>query len=103
VGIETEVERAIFFDRDGFGSSATYTPSGGAATLVDGIFEDDYDQIDAGGTIGFAASSPTFQCSTADVSGAAEGDALTVGGVNYIIRVVMDDGTGITMLQLEAQ
>jgi len=103
VGIETEIERAIFFDVDGFGSSATYTPSGGGPVSINGIFEDDYDQIDAGGSIGFAASSPTFQCSTADVSGAAEGDALIVGSASYIIRVVMDDGTGVTMMQLEAQ
>lgn len=103
MGIETETERAIFFDIDGFGSTATYTPSGGDAVSINGIYEDDYELLDAGGTVGFASSSPTFQCSTADVSGAAEGDALTVGGVNYIIRVVMDDGTGITMLQLEAQ
>jgi len=103
VGIETEIERAIFFDVEGFGSTATYTPSGGSPVSVNGIYEDDYEQIDAGGSIGIAGSSPSFQCSSADISGAAEGDALTVGGVDYIIRVVMEDGTGVTMLQLEAQ
>lgn len=101
--VETDVERAIFFQTDGFGSTATYTPAGGDAVTINGIFEKDYEEIDAGGTIGFAATSPTFQCNTTDVSSAAEGDTLVVGSDSYIIRVVMEDGTGITMLQLEAQ
>ena len=103
MGIETEVERAIFFDIEGFGSTATYTPSGGSPVSVNGIYEDDYEQIDAGGSFGVAGSSPMFQCSTSDVANAAEGDSLVVGGVTYIVRVVMEDGTGVTMLQLEKQ
>ena len=39
---------------------------------------------------------------TRDVSSAAEGDALVTGCVNYTIRDVMDDGTGMTTLMLEA-
>lgn len=102
MAVETDDERAIFFGIDDFGTAATYTPTGGEATTVNGIFERDYAAVNAGGAIDFAITSPAFQCRTSDVSSAAEGDAIVIGGVNYTVRVVMDDGTGLTMLQLEA-
>ena len=45
---------------------------------------------------------PQFVCRTSDVSSAAEGDALVTGSTNYTIRDVIDDGTGMTTLMLEA-
>ena len=39
---------------------------------------------------------------TRDVSSAAEGDALATGGVDYTIRDVIGDGTGMITLMLEA-
>ena len=38
----------------------------------------------------------------ADVSSATKGDALVTGSVNYTVRDVIDDGTGMTTLMLEA-
>ena len=39
----------------------------------------------------------------ADVSSATKGDALVTGSVkNYTVRDVIDDGTGMTNLMLEA-
>jgi hypothetical protein len=43
-----------------------------------------------------------FVCCTSDVSSAAEGDALVTGSTNYTIRDVIDDGTVIITLMLEA-
>lgn len=103
MAVETDTERAIFFGVDDFGTAATYTPSGGSAVTVNGIFEDDYEAIEAGGGVAFGITSPTFHVKTSDVADASEGDSLAVGGVSYIIRVVMQDGTGLTMLQLEEQ
>ena len=48
------------------------------------------------------AGDPQFVCRTSDVSSEAEGDALVTGSVNYTIRDVIDDGTGMTTLMLEA-
>ena len=45
---------------------------------------------------------PQFVCRISDVSSAAEGDALVAGSVNYTIRDVIDNGTGMTTLMLEA-
>lgn len=103
MAVETADDRAIFVGIDDFGVAATYTPSGGAASTVNGIFDNDFIEIDAGGGVGVAMQQPRFHCKTADVSNAAEGDALVVNTVSYIIRIVQDDGTGMTMLVLEKQ
>ena len=103
MAVETDTERAVFFDSDDFAVSATYTPAGGAATTISGIFDDAFEPVEAGGFVPVASSAPIFQCKTSDVASAAEGDALTVNATSYLIRVVMDDGTGVTMLQLEKQ
>ena len=103
MAVETDTERAIFFGTDDFGTAATYTPDGGDAVTINGIFEDDYEAIEAGGGVAFGITSPTFHARTSDVSSASEGDSLVVSGVTYTIRVVMKDGTGLTMLQLEEQ
>ena len=52
--------------------------------------------------LGGCSADPQFVCRTSDVSSAAEGDALVTGSVNYTIRDVIDDGTGMTTLMLEA-
>ena len=51
--------------------------------------------------LGGCDAAPQFVCLTSDVSSAAEGDALVTGSVNYTVRDVIDDGTGITRLMLE--
>jgi len=101
MAVESADDRAIFVGVDDFGVAATYTPSGGASSTVNGIFDNDFIEVDAGGGVGVALQQPQFHCRTADVSSASEGDALVVSGVNYTIRIVQDDGTGMTMLILE--
>tara|TARA_Y100000004_G_C8647879_1_gene299828 strand:- start:64 stop:375 length:312 start_codon:yes stop_codon:yes gene_type:complete len=101
MAVESAADRAIFLDVDDFGTAASYTPGGGSAATVNGIFDNDFIEVDAGGGVGVALQQPRFHCRTADVSSAAEGDALVVSGVNYTIRIVQDDGTGMTMLVLE--
>jgi hypothetical protein len=102
VAVETDIERAVFFASDDFGVTATYTPSGGQGVSISGIFDNGHEEVDAGGGVPFSLTSPQFHTRTADVSSAAEGDTLTIDGVVYTIRVVMPDGTGTTMLQLES-
>jgi len=101
MAVESATDRAIFVGVDDFGTAATYTPSGGASSTVNGIFDNDFIEVDAGGGVGVALQQPRFHCRTADVSSASEGDALVVSGVNYTIRIVQDDGTGMTMMILE--
>jgi hypothetical protein len=99
--VETAADQiAILAD---FGESAQYTPVGGALTTITGIFDNAYEAVDAGGTVPIAITQPHFVCRTSDVPNAADGDALVVRSINYIVRVVMSDGTGITDLMLERQ
>ena len=102
MAIEGDTERAIFFSTSDFGDAATYTPSGGSAATVNGIFSKDYSLADLGGSISIGSNDPRFICRTTDVSSAASGDQLVVRSVTYTVRQVEDDGTGITTLILEA-
>lgn len=101
MAVESATDRAVFVDIDDFGTAATYTPSGGLAATVNGIFDNEFIEVDAGGGVGVALNQPRFHCRTADVSSAAEGDTITIGGVAYTVRIVQDDGTGMTVLILE--
>jgi len=93
---------AAFFRTTGHGVEATYT-HGGAATTLNGIMDRDYYGVDPVGRAGVTSSQPRFTCATADLpSGAAAGDTITVAGSSYTVRVVEPDGTGVTMLILEA-
>ena len=98
MAVETADDRAIFIGVDDFGVAATY--SGGT---INGIFDNDFVEVDAGGGVGFALQQPRFGCRTADVSTAAEGDTITINAVDYTMRIVQDDGTGMTTLVLEKQ
>jgi hypothetical protein len=99
--VETADDRAIFVSVDDFGTAATFTPSGGAASTVNGIFDNDIVEVDAGGNIPMAIRQPRFQCRTQDIANAVDGDALVVNATAYTIRVVDHDGTGMTTLVLE--
>ena len=101
MAVESLDDLAVFLSVDDFGVAATYTPTGGSATTVNGIFDNDIIEVDAGGNIPMAVRQPRFLCRTSDVSNAVEGDALVVSATNYTIRVVDHDGTGMTVLALE--
>ena len=101
MAIEGDSERAVFFGTDDFGTAATYTPSGGSSSTVNGIFDNDYALADPLGSVGVGSADPRFVCRTSDVATAANGDALVVNSVTYTVRNVEDDGTGVTTLVLE--
>lgn len=101
MAVETATELAIFFDVDDFGTAATYTPVGGAAVTVNGIFDNPQASRNATEMLDITIPAPQFVCRTSDVANVAEGDGLVIGGVSYIIRVTLTDGTGVSTLLLE--
>jgi len=101
MAVETATELAIFFGADDFGVAATYTPSGGSPVTVNGIFDNEFFEVEAGGEVAVAMEQPRFACRTADVSSAAEGDSISINSIAYTVRVVQSDGTGVTVLVLE--
>jgi len=98
--VETATEREVLLAD--FGETMSYTPSGGTATDITAIFDNAYQAVDAGGTIAFAVSQPKILCRTSDVSGAQEGDSIVYSGTTYTMSIVMNDGTGISEIMLEA-
>lgn len=101
MAVESATDRAIFVDVDDFGTAASYTPAGGSASTVNGIFDNDFIEVETGAGVGVALQQPRFHCRTADVSSAAEGDSITINSTAYTVRIVQDDGTGMTVLVLE--
>ena len=97
--VETDDDRTAFLAD--FGQAATYTPSGGTASTITVIFDNDYIDVDLASTVAFATQQPKVVTKTISVPNAAEGDVLQIDGVNYVIRVVMNDGTGMTEMMLE--
>tara|TARA_B100000886_G_scaffold30966_1_gene19414 strand:- start:1328 stop:1639 length:312 start_codon:yes stop_codon:yes gene_type:complete len=101
MAVETDTERAIFFNTNDFGDAASYTPQGGSAITINGIFDDEDFEVEVGGEVAVAMEQPRFTCRTSDVSSAAEGDTININSQNYTIRVVENGGTGVTVLVLE--
>lgn len=99
MSVETAADRAAMLDE--WGVDATYTPQGGEATTVHGIFDNAYQGEDVGADAEVATSLPRFLGSEEDLADADEDDLLTVNGVNYIVRVAMPDGTGMVELAIE--
>tara|TARA_R110000765_G_scaffold216018_1_gene320651 strand:- start:287 stop:598 length:312 start_codon:yes stop_codon:yes gene_type:complete len=101
MAVETAVERAIFFGVNDFGTAATYTPAGGSPSTVNGIFDHEAAEADAGGSVSVIVEQPRFVCQTSLIPLAAENDAIIIDTISYVVRVVFADGTGTTQLFLE--
>lgn len=69
------------------------------AASVSGVFDSAYGESLNGMVAGFV---PAFTCASADVAGVAKNTAVSVNGVSYLVEEINPDGTGITVLKLEA-
>lgn len=99
MGVETSL--SDFFEVDDFAVSATYAPLAGGTSTVLGIFDAPQASRNASDLLDVTLPAPQFVCATADVPGATEGDSITISAVDYTVRVVLSDGTGVTTLILE--
>jgi len=91
MAIETAEDRLAYFDTDEFGSEASWS-----GATVRGLFEDGYSEV-----LDTEGHAPTFTCRSADVTGIAHGDTLSIDSTSYTVRGVQPDGAGITLLILE--
>jgi len=77
-------------------SNCTATLDG---VLVDGIF-------DNGSAAGLGnmmlGGSPTFTCCSADAPSSKRNKTLVVSGTSYTVREIKPDGTGMSVIELEA-
>lgn len=72
-------------------------------STIKGIFEHEHDSEFAGGTVSFSIQSAMVHCRSTDVSTVGQGETVTVDGNSYAVTDVQPDGTGMTVLHLEAQ
>lgn len=101
MAIENDAERtALLAD---FGSSATYTPSGGSPSTITVIYDEPYLGVDPDGQVAVESKNPTCLAKTSDVSDATHGATLVISSTTYNVVGVQPDGTGITILELEEQ
>ena len=100
MAVESDTERAIFFDSDDFASSATFTDvSAGTSSTIKGIF--DKESVEqAVGEAGLIEEVPVFTCKPSDVSDATFNDTLAIDGTTYYIKEILPDGTGVTRITL---
>ena len=96
MAIESQAERDWFFDPNDFGQTATFTSP--LIGDIEGIFDSEDEVFDYVGTVRAAL---TFTASTDKLTGVSEGSTLTICGKSYAVRYPLDDGTGVTTLQLK--
>ena len=93
MSVETAADRtAMLAD---YGSTVTKAD---ASTFV-AIFDNDFLAVDLDESE-VESSEPTLLARTADVSGLAHGDTLTISAVSYTVRGIQPDGTGMTQIML---
>lgn len=99
--VESAADILDFFGLDDFADAATYTPVSGGASTVQGIFDNPQASRNATDLMDITIPAPQFVCRTADVPNAADGDLIVIRTVSYNVRVVLNDGTGVSTLILE--
>lgn len=100
--VESVADLSSMIDTDEFGAAATYTLSGGGVSTVNVIFDNEFIETDLQTGVEIASQNPHVMCITADLpTDAANGDTLVLGLIEYTVRVLQPDGTGISTLMLE--
>lgn len=92
-------DRTTFISSNDFAVEVVYTPDGGDATTIAGIFDDEYKAVNTQ-TGEVETSPPQVQVASRDVLNGAHGDTIKKSGVTYNIIGIHADGTGMTILIL---
>ena len=85
-------DMSAFLNSDEHGTIATYK-----TTEIVGIFENQYVEIG-----GVQSVKPTFLIDDASAPNIARGNTITIDGIVYKFILSQPDGTGMTLLVLEA-
>lgn len=103
MAVESAADRAAFFDPDEFGVAATWN-HGGTVVTVNGILLTGSTQMPGLGPVDKADDSASFVCATSTLPNqAGQGDTLSIGGVEYRVRVLLDRTADLSVAELERQ
>lgn len=94
---ETDADRLSMLTA--LGEQVTYTPSGGVAKSVYGIFTAPYQAVNPA-TAQVESTDPQCVCRTSDLTGTVRGGTIVRGGTTYNILSAQPDGEGMTNLVL---
>ena len=104
MAVESASDRSYMLNVSDFGTTATYTLVAGGQSSVIGIFDNEFFEADPQGNVAYASAQPRFMVQSSTLpSGADYGDNIAINSINYKVRIIQPDGTGITTLVLEKQ
>ena len=86
-----------FFDTNDFAITVNFTSP--ALGTVKGIWDAETYEVPVGEAT-IHKPQPVFTCATGEIPGVGEGSLLTKGGDTYKVVDSLQDGTGVTVLQL---
>jgi hypothetical protein len=99
MALENNQDLLNFFDPETHGKNASITISG-TASSIKVILNKEYFEI-PGETVDVDGSQPIVHCRSSDVTGVDSADTIVIDTVNYNIKSVQPDGTGVTILILQ--
>ena len=85
---------------DDFDEEASWTPAGGTAQTLRGVFDRVSEVTDIGEMIQMDGVAAMLNVATADASGVARDDAIVVRETSYRVVGLEPDGSGRTVLVL---
>lgn len=87
---------------DVFGISAQYRPKAGGSFPIDGIFDNQFEQVDPDTEIVVVSNAPMFDVKTKDLRGgkAEKGDKIKIKEILYKVIDSQEDGVAATKLIL---
>ena len=96
MGIESDDDRLdLLADHE----TVIWTPTGGSAKTVPGVFDREYLSTEFGDT-DIDTRQPMVLCRSCDIETAAQGDSVEYDSTTYTVVGVEPDGQGMTMLVL---
>lgn len=114
MSLEFDADFDGYFDVLGHGVSCTFTPTGGSASTIKVILDQEYFEI-PGQTVSVEGLQPMVYGKAKDLRNAAHGDTLAFAAIKdlngntikdattYKVVNVQPDNTGVVALALEAQ
>jgi len=98
--VETADDRLVMLTD--FGVECSYTPEGGATSVIRCILLNDYYSVESG-SVAVEVNQPIAVIRTADAPSIAHGDSMVISAVTYKVVNIRPDGTGISEIVLEEQ
>jgi len=98
--VETQQDRLIMLSD--FGVDCSYTPDGGATTVIKTILLNDYYAVETG-SVAVEVNQPIAVIRTADAPSISHQDTMVIESITYKVVNIRPDGTGISEIQLEQQ